>query len=208
MFMDDLNTETPVAPQATENETPNNDVPSQDPVKAELEREQRREFSPVEKAAHNLKMNAERLKELGGNPEAVLGVTPKTVVTADDDTPVTMGMLQRLQAEQAQKTALQLADEIPDESERALTKMYLQNRVRPSGNPQDDLRFARAAVNSVKNGMIAEELGRKPVAQTYSTGSGAPAKRPEGEFVPTETEAKMMAAFGLTKEQVLKARQQ
>lgn len=206
--MDDLNTETPVAPQATENETPTNEAPSQDPVKAELDREQRREFTPVEKAAHNLKMNAERLKELGGNPEEVLGVTPKSVVTADDDTPVTVGMLQKIQAEQAQKTALELANDIPDENERALTKIYLQNRIRPSGNPQEDLRFARAAVNSIKNGMIAEEMGRKSTPQSHSTGSGVPAKKPEGEFVPTESEAKMMAAFGLTKEQVIASRQQ
>lgn len=206
--MDDLNTETTVAPQATENETPTNEAPSQDPVKAELEKEQRREFSPVEKAAHNLKMNAERLKELGGDPTVVLGIQPTKVESADDDTPLTRGEFLKMQAEQAQKTALQLAEDIPDENERSLAKLYLQNTIRPSGNPQEDLRKARLMVNAVKNSQIVEEVQRKPGTQAYSTGSGVPAKKPEGEFIPTEIEAKMMQSFGLTKEDILKSRQQ
>lgn len=117
-------------------------------------------------------------------------------------------MLKRREAENAQKTALQLAESIEDPNERELTKHYLETRVRPSGNPQEDLRFARAAVNSIKNGQVVEEILRKPEAAHHGTGSGGPAKKPEGEFKPTEEEAQFMRAYGLSKEQILKAREQ
>lgn len=180
--------------------------PSQDPVKTELERVQRKEpKSEAEKAAFALKKNAERAKELGLDPAAILGVAP-VVDSTSDDTPMTVGMFKKQRAEEAAKTALQLADEITDENERELTKHYLNTRIVPSGNPQEDLSFARAAVNSIKNGRIAEEMGRRGAATTH-TGSGAPAKREDGEFVPTAEESALMRPpFSLSKEKILEAR--
>lgn len=179
---------------------------SQDPVKNELEKARRSGKTEADKAAFSLKKNAERVKELGLNPEEILGIS-RAPVSEDDDRPMTVAEFKRLEAERAQKTALQMAENISDENERELTKHYLQTRVRPSGNPEEDLRFARAAVNSIKNGQIVEELSRKPEGQGYGTGSGGPAKRPEAEFKPTEEEAKMMASFGLTKDHILRARE-
>lgn len=181
---------------------------SQDPVKAELEREQRKApKSEAEKAAFSLKKNAERARELGLNPEEVLGIKPSVTTDDEDDKPVTVKMLRERDAQAAQRTAVQLAEDIEDGSERGLTKHYLQNRIVPSGNPQEDLRLARSLVNSVKNGQIAKELERKPNGQSYSTASGGPGKRAEGEFKPTEQEANMMAQFGLTKKHILDARE-
>lgn len=177
--------------------------PSQDPVKAELDRENRRgsKYTEEEQAAFTLKKNADRAKELGLDPEAILGIRKEE---SDDSTPLTVGQYRRIEAEKAMRSAEQLADEIADPNERELTKVYLK-RVVPSGNPQEDLRFARAAVNSIKNGQIAEEVARRPGA-SYATSGGGPGKRPEGEFIPTEEEAKFMATFKLSKEQIIAAR--
>lgn len=181
-------------------------APSQDPVSQELARGQSSGRTEKEKAAFQLKKNAERLKELGGDPAEILGTTPKQD-EAGDDAPMTVAMYKSLQAEQASKTALQMADEITDVNERELTKHYLSTRIVPSGNPAEDLRFARLAVNSVKNGQIAEEAQRASTARSHGTGAGAPPKPPTGEFVPTAEEASMMRPpFNLTKEKILAAR--
>lgn len=183
------------------------EAPPQDPVEAELEKEQRKEGkkSEAEKAAFSLKKTAERLKELGGDPAAILGVAQKEP-SMEDDAPVTVGMLKKLEAERAQKTALQMADEIADEKERDLTKSYLATTIVPSGDAAKDLRMARAIVNTVKNGQIAEEAQRKTIATAHATRSGGPANRPEDEFVPTANEANFMRSFGLTKEQIIETR--
>lgn len=181
------------------------EAPPQDPIEAELEKEQRKSGkSEAEKAAFSLKKTAERLRELGGDPAAILGVAP--IASEEDDAPVTVGMLRKLEAERAQKTALQQAEDIPDTNERELTKHYLATRIVPSGDPAADLRMARSLVNAVKNTQILEETQRKSEAAKHATGGGGRAKAPEDIFVPTQAEADMMRSFGLTKEKILEVR--
>lgn len=179
----------------------------QDFVKTELERVRRKEpKTEAEKAAFALKKNAERAKELGLDPAAILGVVAP-VIAEDDNAPVTIGMLRKLDAEKSQKTALEMANEITNENERELTKVYLQTRIVPSGNPQEDLKMARALVNSVKNGQIAEEINRRGNPSIHG-GGGAPIRHddPAG-FTPTDEESKMMRPpFSLSKEKILEVR--
>ena len=73
----------------------------QDPLKTELERVQKRESrSELEKAGFSLKKNAERFKELGGDPQSILGTNE---VLEDDDKPLTVGAFKQMQKEHAVK---------------------------------------------------------------------------------------------------------
>ncbi len=180
----------------------------QDPLKTELEKVQKiAGRSELEKAQFSLKKNAERLKELGGDPTSILGVQDIIEDSNDDDAPVTMGMLKKMQMESATKTAKQLADEISDETERELVKYYLENRVVPSGNPKQDLEDARGIVNAKKNAQILEEVARKTTARTHSNSTSAPLKsEPEQPDLTKEEMQFMRPPFNMTKEQILKTR--
>lgn len=178
----------------------------QDPLKTELEKVQRTGRTELEKATFSLKKNAERLKELGGDPNTILGIEKETLET-EDDKPVTLGMLKKIQQENAAKSALQMAEEINNETERELVKYHLQTTIKSTGIPAEDLKIARAIVNSVKNSQITEELGRKPNAKTHSSSSGVDAKQ-EKEVVFTSEELRMMSSpFNVTKDEILAARQ-
>jgi len=127
-------------------------------------------------------------------------------IEEEEDTPVTVGMLKKLEQEKAQKTALQLAGEIEDEKERELTIHHLKNSILSSGNPQEDLKKARAIVNSVKNSQIIEELARKEHGKDHPSGSGSP-KFEEDKFVPTaEEQAFMNPPFNMSEADIIKAR--
>lgn len=201
------NGEQPVATPATP-ETPII-VPPQTPIEQELEKEKGKTTrTEAEKAAHALQKNAERAKELGLDPAAVLGITPSATPNGiPAGTVVTVEMLEQRERERGQKTALELANEIADPHERELTKTYLQNRIVPSGDPHEDLRFARLAVNSVKSGQIAEELARggKPVAHASAPGAPAPVTPKEQELTAEEL-AFTRAPFNLSKEEILAKR--
>lgn len=190
---------TPTTPE-TPVETP---APSQDPIKAELEKV-RKPKTEAEKAAYSLVSNAKRVKELGLDPKSILGFETPTV---EDDTPVTHGDLKRIQQTEAQKTALILAEEqIQNEDERELTKYHLENTIKPSGDPKSDLRNARALVNSVKNSQFAEEAARVTKPKTIVAGGSVPAVH-EPVFEPTQEEiAYMRPPFNMTKDAILKAR--
>lgn len=182
----------------------------QDPLKVELERVQRTGKTEAEKAAFSLKKNAERARELGIDPAEVLGLSAKVAISTDDeddDKPLTRADLKKFQQESASKNALQLADDISNESERELTKYHLQNSIRSTGNPQEDLRLARALTNSARNSQIIEEVSRKGETKTHSNGSGAPARVDilQGELTPQEMEF-MKKPINMTKEQILKLR--
>jgi hypothetical protein len=160
--------------------------------------------SELEKALYTQQQLEKRIKELKGD-QGEIPVAEET----HDDAPMTVAMYKKLEQEKAAKTALQLADEIQDDDEKTLTKHYLTTRIKSSGNPQEDLRFARAAMNSLKNSQIAEEVSRKTPARAFSSGAGNPAKPPEGIFEPTAEEASMMRApFNLTEADIKRARQQ
>lgn len=187
--------------------SPEEKTVEQDPLKAELERVQKTGKTEAEKASFSLKKNAERARELGIDVEDILGIKKsETILSEDDNAPVTVGMLKKIQQDTAAKTALQLADDITSESERELTKYHLQNSIKSTGNPQDDLRMARALTNSARNSQVLEEITRKAEIKNHSNGSGAPARDTEvqGELTPVEKE--FQRAFKMTKEQIIKAR--
>lgn len=183
---------------------------SQDPIKSELDKIQKKGKgkTELEKAIFTKKQIEKRIAELKG--ETGDEELPEEV---DDNAPVTVGMLKKIQKEQTVKTALALSEDIEDEHEKELTKYHLQNTIKPSGNAQEDFRNARTLVNALKNKQIIEEVGRKPkTVKRTSSGGSAPAKYEE-PFEPTAEELKMMSFKGLdgkpllTKEDILKSRQ-
>lgn len=180
----------------------------QNPLKTELEKVQKISGrTELEKAQFSLRKNAERLKELGGDPTSILGVQDIIDDSNDDDAPVTLGMLKKMQTESATKTAKQLADEISDETERELVKYYIENRIVPSGNSKLDFEDAQGMVNVKKNSQILEEINRKTTAKKHSGGSGAPVKYQAEEPELSQAEiAFMRPPFNMSKEQILKAR--
>ena len=186
----------PVVPATTEQPAvqPNGE---QDPLKTELERVQRKPRSKAEKLLFTKKRIDEQLKELGIDEEP----------QEQDDQPVTVGMLKKMQAETAQKTALDLANEVSNETERELLIYHLENTIRSTGNPQEDFKLAQGLVNAVKNQQIIEESLRKPPVRSHPTGNGAPAKevKIEEEFTPEE-QAYMKPPFNLSKEKILEIR--
>lgn len=153
--------------------------PLQTALEQEIERENKRGEgrSEAEKAAFSLKKTAERMKELGLDPAEVLGLSQVAMPIVDKDAPLTIGMYEQMQKDRSQKTAIELAEEITDQHERALTISYLKTRIVPSGDPEDDIRFARQAVNSVKNSQIVEEISRSVKPKNFSSGASAPAMK-------------------------------
>lgn len=176
--------------------------PIQSPIQKELEKVRKVPVDKAEQIRFNIQRMQKDLEELEKNKKGEIEIDP------DKDKAVTVGMLEDIEKKKATASALSMADSITDEDERELTKHYLQTRIVPSGNPSEDLRLAQSLVNSLKNQQIAEEISRKAVKpSTSSSGTGAPPKPAEGEFVPTPAEASMMKApFNLKKEDILKAR--
>jgi uncharacterized protein YpiB (UPF0302 family) len=188
----------------------NNETP-QNPIEAEIQKETKRNEvrTEAEKAAFSLKKNAERAKELGIDPAEVLGFTGKQAEPQelDKNAPLTIAMYEQLQKQTAQKTALQLADSIPDEHERTLVKEYLKNRIVPSGDSQEDLRFARLAVNSLKNEQIVAELSRGVQPKGHSSAPSAPPKSIEQAPELTAQELQFTRPpFNLTPQQIISMR--
>lgn len=174
----------------------------EDPLKQELDKIEDRKTgrTKLEKAQFARRKIDEEIARL----EEDEGVKPE--IDEDDEKPVTVGMLKQRERETAQKTAIDLADNIEDETEKKLVKHYLSNRINPSGNPSEDLELARSIVNSKRNSLIAEEAARKKTPQRNGNGNGAPAKV-EDQFTPTTEELSMMRApFNLTKEEVIASR--
>ena len=174
---------------------------SQDPIKKELDKVKDKKLSKEERLRFAKKKIDEQLSEL----DKENGITAD--VGEDDNEPLTVGKFKQMQKEQGKKNALELAEAIEDEDERELTKHYLNNRIVPSGNAEDDVKLARAAVNSLKNAQIAEELARKGGNKGKSSAPGNPARH-EAQFEPTDEERVFMSPpYNLKKEDVLKARQ-
>jgi hypothetical protein len=179
-----------------------------DPIKVELDKIKKPK-TEAEKAAFTLKKNAERAAELGLDPMTILGLSKKEVVDdedVDEDAPVTVGMLNKRDQDKAIKTTVSLADDIADEAERELVKHHLSHTIKPSGNAEQDLRNARTLVNSVKNGMVVDEIVRKGTAKTTSSGGSVPPK-PVETFEPTSEERAFMGKpYNLSKDDILAAR--
>ena len=202
MNEEDLVEEEVVVPTATEEveETVVEETPeetTQDPLETELNKVKNKGRTKAEKLLYTKKRVEEQLKELGIEED----------VEEDDDQPVTMADLKRFQAQNAQKTALDLASSVTNETERALIEYHLENTIRSTGNPQEDFQLAQGLVNAVKNKQIIDGIIRKPLAKTHSSGSGAPAKvaKPEDELTSVERQF-LSAPFNMTKEQIIAAR--
>lgn len=183
-----------VVPATTEEE-----IVEQDPLKTELEKVQRKGRTRAEKLLYSKKRIDEQLKELGIEEEES---------DDEDSKPVTLGMLKKIQTQSSTKTALELADDIPNEVERELTKHYLENRITLSGNAQEDFEVAQTLVNAKKNRQITEEILRKPQARTQSSGNGAPARvaKPEDELTAEEV-LYTRAPWNMSKADIVKARE-
>ncbi len=181
----------------------------QDPLKTELERVQKvSKYTEEEKAEFTFKKTAERLKSMGKDPASILGIEKESFDEgySDDDTPLTIGAWKKMQQETASKTALQEADDIQNETERELVKYHLQNTIKSTGVPSEDLKLARALVNAVKNTQIIQEVSRKTPAKTHSNSSGVDAIRTE-EFVPSiEEQAMMRPPFNMSQADIIAAR--
>lgn len=163
--------------------------------------------SEKEKAEFALKKNAERLAELGGDPADVLNIRPTISIDSEltDDTPLTVGTFRQIQKEDAHKTALQLADELP-EDERDEVKDLLQHRIVPSGNAEEDLRVARVLANGAHNAQVIDHISKRTAPKQTAAG-GTQVAPSVPEFVPTPDEAALMKPpFNVTKEQILAKR--
>lgn len=194
----------------TEEVTPEPEV-VEDPLKVELEKVKSRK-TPQEKAKDSLFFNAQKAKELGLDPAEILGIKPREEeVFNEDEKPLTrkdlLEALSAIKTSTATKTAEDLANEITNETERELTLFHIQNTIRSTGDPQEDLRNARALTNSVKNSQILEEASRKPQAKTHSSGSGATGGNVEPNVVLTPEEETYLATGHITKEEILLNRQ-
>lgn len=162
----------------------------------------------AEKAAFSLKKNAERARELGVDVESVLGTKThiETGVDDEDSKPVTVGMLRDIQKKDAQKSAIQMADDIADEDTRTTVKSYLADNIKPSGNAESDFRIALAAASATKNKQVIEEINRYTPPKRTASGGSIPANLEEA-FTPTAEEQRFMQPpYNLSQAKVLAAR--
>lgn len=181
--------------------------PSQDddPLKKELKKieDKKPKFTRRERLAFEIRKIEQQLGEID-EEEGI----EKPPIDESENAPVTVGMLNKIEKEKAKKTAIELANDIDDDDERKLTVHYLQTSIIASGNSQEDLKKARAIVNSLRNSQIAEEATRKVKPKSNATPPGSPGSH-EKVFTPTEQERVFMSPpYNLTKEEVIKSREQ
>jgi hypothetical protein len=178
------------APTAAPEETP---APSQEEtaVQDELDRIENGKRTKKEKLLYTKERIEKQLAELGGTDDL-----------EDENRPLTLKDLRALEAVRAQETAKNLADEIGDEAERKLVLHHLEHTIKPSGDAQTDLRNARLIVNSVKNGMIAEDAARAATVRRSSSAPAAPPKTADGKLELSKEDAAVMRGFKMTEEQV------
>lgn len=199
--LDELKNASPSEAEEQETKVDETKESEQNPLKDELEKVKKSGRTQKEKLLYTKKRIDEQLREI--DKEEGVDITPDE----DDDKPVTMAMLKQMQADMSVKTAIQLADDIEDETERELVRFHLGNTIKTTGNPKEDLRLAQALVNDVKNRQILEEYSRKGSAQTHSGSGSAPAKAPERNIDLTPDEIRFMQPpFNLTKDQIIASR--
>ncbi len=172
----------------------------QDPLKTELENLNKKGGrSKKEKLLFSKQRIEEQLAELGDKDD----------IEDEDDKPVTMKMLKEMQAQKVivPETALQLADSIENETERELTKYHLENTIRPTGDPKQDLALAAVHVNAVKNKQIVDQVKIKPPVKQYTNSGGT---NPDNGKIVEELDAQEILftkpPFNLTKQVILELR--
>ena len=198
--LEDINEVLPSDTNEQNIEKDNEKYNEQDLLKTELEKVQKKSRTQAEKLLYTKKRVEAQLKELGIEEDV------ETKDDSEDDKPMTIAMWKKLQAETATKTAIDLADEVENETERELLKFHLENTIKSTGDPQNDIKLARTLVNAVKNKQILEEVARKPQVKTHSSSSGVPASHQKAVELTKEEQLYMLPPWNLTKEQVLKAR--
>src|ERR1044072_3196734 len=172
-------------------------APSQekDPLQAEVERiEKKPKRSKLDQLEYTQRRVNEQLAE----------ERKKAGIEEDDNRPFTVAEFKAMRQQEAQDTALTLADEIQDDAERKLTKYHLENTIKPSGDTQTDPRNALLIVNAVKNRQIAEEVMR---FQKPRVGGSAPSAPPKEKATTPEfsrEERDFMRVTGLTPDDVAK----
>lgn len=163
--------ETPeVAPQSVE--TP---VEVNDSLKAELDKVRQKSSpkSEEEKAEYTFKSVAKRLQDLGRDPAELLGIKREEEVE-EDDKPLTRKDLEAIMSkigQPNQKSAIDMVNEISNETERELHQYYLENVIKPSGNPVDDFNNAKAMVESITLRKQLELQNLRPGVKTHSSAS-------------------------------------
>lgn len=196
--MDEENkVDTTVSPTETTEVTETSE-PSQekDPIQAELDRVERK---PKHSKLEQLEYTKRRVEE------QLAAERQKAGITEDDDRPLTVREYKSIQQETAQDIAIKLAGDIGGEAERKLVIHHLENTIKPSGDPQTDLRNARLIVNAVKNGQIVEETLRRVPPRTAGSAASAPPKEKQTAEL-TADERLLMSGFHLTEAEVLAAR--
>lgn len=154
----------------------------------------RKERTPEEVATYNLQKKADDAKALGLDPKKILGEE------SNDEVP---DWYKKEKSKEATQSALQMAESIQDAEVKEKVKVYLNTRIVPSGNPEQDFRDALGAVSSSKNKQVIEEIKRYTPAKVTAAGSSQPVNVEE-EFVPTEEEKRFMAPpWNLSKEKIL-----
>lgn len=163
--------ETPeVAPQSVE--TP---VEVNDSLKAELDKVRQKSSpkSEEEKAEYTFKSVAKRLQDLGKDPAELLGIKREEEVE-EDEKPLTRKDLEAIMSKMGQpnqKSAIDMVNEISNETERELHQYYLENVIKPSGNPVDDFNNAKAMVESITLRKQLELQNLRPGVKTHSSAS-------------------------------------
>lgn len=160
--------ETPeVAPQAVET-----GVEVNDSLKAELDKVRQKSSpkSEEEKAEYTFKSVAKRLQDLGKDPAELLGIKREEV--EEDDKPLTRKDLESIISkigQPNQKSATDMVNEISNETERELHQYYLENVIKPSGNPVDDFNNAKTMVESITLRKQLELQKLRPDVKSHSS---------------------------------------
>lgn len=176
-----------------------------DPLNKELEKANKAKKTELEQAIYKRSQIDKRIVELGGQSKPLESSAPAG--EDDDSKPLTRGDLKRMQAETAQKTAIDLASALSDENEKTLVIHYLQTKIMPSGNAEEDFHSALALVNALKNKQFLDEAARKTPPKRAASAPGGPGNGPEVPFVPTPEEAVFMRPpYNLSKEKILETR--
>lgn len=208
-------TEAEVKPQETKETQVETEVDVDNSIKAELEKVKQKSTpkSEEEKAEYTFKSIAKRLQDLGKDPAELLGIKKEEEIEDEEDKPLTKKDLEVIlkQVNKApQKTALELAQEIQNESERELTVYYLENVIKSTGNHQEDLSNAKTMVEAIKLKKQIELQKLRPEVKTHSSASSVtPNTSPNQNVELTKEEDYLIRASGglLTKEDILKSRQ-
>ena len=173
------------------------------PLERELERLKPKR-TQEEKLEYNINRMQRELNRIRGIDDNIKSNSYND--TEEDDRPLTVGEFRKLQAQQAAKSAIELAEAIPNSAERELTKFHIENTIRPSGDANEDLARARALANSVRNQQIADMHAKRVPPSNHSGSTGVPANQPKEQLNLTKEELELKQLAGLSDEEILDAR--